>query len=112
MLDWWHAAVRFEHALQAARGLEAHIARRAERDLDRAKWRLWHGRRAGCRDRLAVMLRWTRRRHVRETPGADRLQRHITGLLGYLERNRAALVPYAARRRCGEPISTALWRAR
>jgi hypothetical protein len=28
-------------------------------------------------------------------------------LLAYLERNQGALVHYAARRRCGEPISTA-----
>ena len=107
VLGWWHAAVRFEHALQVARGLEARIARRAERDLDRAKWRLWHGRRAGCRDMLAAMLRWTGRRPAREAAGIDRLRRHVTGLLGYLERNAGALVPYAARRRRGEPISTA-----
>jgi hypothetical protein len=107
VLDWWHAAVRFEHASQTARGLEAQIARRAERDLERAKGRLWHGRRAGCRDRLAVLLRWTGRRHVREAAGIDRLRRHVTGLLGYLDRNAGALVPYAARRRRGKPISTA-----
>jgi hypothetical protein len=107
VLDWWHAAVRFEHASQTARGLEAPLARRAERDLERAKWRLWHGRRAGCRDRLATLLRWTRRRPVRKAAGVDRLRRHVTGLLGYLERNRGALVPYAARRRRGQPISTA-----
>ena len=35
------------------------------------------------------------------------LQRHVSELLSYLERNRAVLVPYAARRRRGEPISTA-----
>jgi hypothetical protein len=35
------------------------------------------------------------------------LQRHVRELLGYLERNEGALVHYAARRRCGEPISTA-----
>jgi hypothetical protein len=39
--------------------------------------------------------------------GIGRLQRHVRELLGYLERNRDALVPYAARRRRGEPISTA-----
>ena len=39
--------------------------------------------------------------------GIGRLQRHVSALLGYLERNRDALVPYAARRRRGEPISTA-----
>ena len=42
-----------------------------------------------------------------EAAGADRLRRHVTGLLGYLERNRGELVPYAARRRRGQPISTA-----
>src|SRR3954447_20725109 len=39
--------------------------------------------------------------------GIGRLQRHVAELLGYLERNRAALVHYAARRRRGEPLSTA-----
>ena len=39
--------------------------------------------------------------------GVGRLQRHVAELLGYLERNQDALVPYAARRRRGEPISTA-----
>src|SRR4051794_30519909 len=43
VLDWWHAAVRFEHALQAARGLgagtaDASLAHDAVRTLDRAKW--------------------------------------------------------------------------
>ena len=44
---------------------------------------------------------------MRDTAGLDRLRRHATGLLGHLERNQDALVPYAARRRRGEPISTA-----
>jgi hypothetical protein len=39
--------------------------------------------------------------------GISRLQRHVSELLGYLERNHGALVHYAVRRRCGEPISTA-----
>jgi hypothetical protein len=70
VLDWWHAAVRFEHASQTARGLEAPLARRAERDLERAKWRLWHGRRAGCRDRLAALLRWTGAGRCARRPGS------------------------------------------
>ena len=37
----------------------------------------------------------------------DKVRRHAADLLGYLDRNRAALVHYAARRRRGEPISTA-----
>jgi hypothetical protein len=60
VLDWWHAAVRFEHALQAARGLgagtaNAHLADEAVRGLQRAKWRLWHGRWPGCRHKLAAL---------------------------------------------------------
>ena len=39
--------------------------------------------------------------------GIERLQHHVSELLGYLERNEEALVHYAARRRRGEPISTA-----
>ena len=42
-----------------------------------------------------------------EAAGIGRLQRYVTALLGYLERNAEALVPYAARRRRGQPISTA-----
>ena len=44
---------------------------------------------------------------MREAAGIDRLQRHITSLVGDLERNQGALVPHASRRRRGEPISTA-----
>ena len=112
VLDWWHAAVRFEHALQAARGLgagtaDAHLADEAVRGLERAKWRLWHGRWPGCRRKLAALCRWTKRKPMRDVAGIGRLQRHVGDLLGYLERNQAALVHYAARRRRGEPISTA-----
>src|SRR5215218_6288873 len=110
VLDWWHAAVRFEHALQAARGLgtaDASLAQDAVRTLDRAKWCLWHGRWTGCRRKLAALRRWTRRQPMRDVAGIGRLQRHVSDLLGYFERNRDALVPYAARRRRGEPIATA-----
>src|SRR3954468_10194553 len=112
VLDWWHAAVRFEHARQAARGLGAgtadpHLANEAVRGLERAKWRLWHGRWTGCRRKLTALCRWTRRTPIREVAGMNRVQRRVGNLLGYLERNQAALVPYAARRRRGEPISTA-----
>jgi len=111
-LDWWHAAVRFEHALQAARGLGAgsvdtSLADAAVRGPERARWRLWHGRWPECRRKLAAPCRWARREPVRDVAGIGRLERHVSKLLGYLERNQGALVHYAARRRRGEPISTA-----
>jgi hypothetical protein len=112
VLDWWHAAVRFEHALQAARGLGAgstdtRLADEAVRGLKRAKWRLWHGRWQGCRSKLAALCRWARRTHIQDVAGIGRLEHHAGELLAYLERNQGALVHYAARRRNGEPISTA-----
>ena len=112
VLDWWHAAVRFEHALQAARGLGAgstdtRLADEAVRGLERAKWRLWHGRWPGCRRKLAALCRWARRTSIRGMAGIGRLEHHVGDLLGYLERNQEALVHYAARRRHDEPISTA-----
>ena len=111
VLDWWHAAVRFEHALQSARGLgrgmaDASLADAAVRGLERAKWRLWHGRWPGCRRRLAALHRWAARKTVRDLVGIGKLRQHVADLLGYLERNAAALVHYAARRRRGEPIAT------
>jgi len=71
VLDWWHAAVRFEHALQAAHGLgpgsaDTPLADAAVRGLERAKWRLWHGRGTGCRRKLAALCRWARRKPVRD----------------------------------------------
>src|ERR1700748_2624513 len=39
--------------------------------------------------------------------GIGRLEHHVGELPAYLERNQGALVHYAARRRNGEPISTA-----
>jgi hypothetical protein len=103
--------VRFEHALQAARGLgagtaDASFGNRAARGLERAKWRLWHGRWPGCRRRLAALCRGAERRSVRDVVGMDKLRQHAGDLLGYLERNETALVHYAARRRRGEPIAT------
>jgi hypothetical protein len=110
VLDWWHAAVRFEHALQAARGLgaaDANLAAEAVRGLERAKWRLWHGRWAGCRRKLAALCRWAQLTPISGLAGIGRLKHHVGELLAYLERNQGALVHYAARRRNGEPISTA-----
>jgi hypothetical protein len=82
VLDWWHVAIRFEHALQTARGLSAgaagaDLADEAVRNLERAKWRLWHGRWTGCWRKLAGLFRWTNGEHLRAVAGIDRLQRHI-----------------------------------
>jgi hypothetical protein len=66
-----------------------------------------HGRWPGCRRALAALHRWMRRGPMRDVAGVDKMRQHVAGLLGYLERNEAALVHYAARRRRVELIATA-----
>ena len=87
VLDWWHIAMRFEHALQAARGIGAgtgdtRLADETVLGLERVKWRLWHGRWTGCRRKLEALSRWTKRKHLRDVAGIDRIQRHVSELLG------------------------------
>jgi hypothetical protein len=53
------------------------------------------------------LRRWARRTSLRGLAGIGRLEHHVGELLAYLERNQGALVHYAARRRNGEPVSTA-----
>src|SRR4051794_18541610 len=88
---------------------------RLTRPAPTTRFATWNVRSGACgtgagRDagrKLAALCRCTRRTPMRDVAGIGRLQRHVSDLLGYLERNRDALVPYAARRRRGEPISTA-----
>jgi hypothetical protein len=112
VLDWWHIAMRFEHALQAARSLGAGTANGylhgyPVRDLESAKWKLWHGRSGSCLGRLAKLTSWFDSLHVREVRGAVAARRHISDLIEYLHANRHALVNYGGRRHDGLPISTA-----
>lgn len=112
VLDWWHIAMRFEHALQAARGIgagatSAYLRTYAVRDLDRAKWKLWHGRSSACLGRLAQLANWLTCGHVRDVRGAVATRRHVNDLIEYLHANRHALVNYGRRRHDGLPISTA-----
>jgi hypothetical protein len=112
VLDWFHIAMRFEHVLKSAAGLgagtaNAHLGALARRDIGGAKWRLWHGRWKGCLVKLAGVRGWTETRTIRDTVGVEVLRRHLKDLIVYLESNQAAMVNYGARRRRGEPISTA-----
>jgi hypothetical protein len=103
VLDWWHIAMRFEHALQAARGLGAgtdgaYLRSLPTRELGTAKLKLWHGRTDPCLGRLSNLLHWAR--------GASAARRHIRDLIEYLHANRRALVNYGQRRHDRLAIST------
>jgi hypothetical protein len=96
VLDWWHIAMRFEHALQAARGIgagatSACLRTYAVRDLDRAKWKLWHGRSSAYLGRLAQLANWLTCWQVRDVRGAVATRRHVNDLVEYLHANQRAL---------------------
>ncbi|WP_175492707.1 ISKra4 family transposase [Methylocapsa palsarum] len=112
LLDWRHIAMRFEHALQAARGIgqgttSAYLRTYAVRDLESAKWKLWHGRSSACLGRLAQSANWLDCGHVRDVRSAVATRRYVNDLIEYLHANRHALVNYGRRRHEGLPISTA-----
>ena len=112
VLDWFHIAMRFEHALQSARGLGAgtfsdYLQVHPIRELGGSKWRLWHGRSSACLGRLARLMHWFDAAHVREVRGAAAVQRHISDLIEYLHANPLALVNYGQRHHDRLPISTA-----
>src|SRR5215208_355413 len=74
----------------------------------------WSGRNGACGTAAgpgagASLQAYTagRSANTYEVAGIDRLQRHVSELLGYLERNQDMPVHYAALRRRDEPISTA-----
>ncbi|AZG78822.1 hypothetical protein [Methylocystis rosea] len=82
VLDWFHIAMRFEHTLQAARGLgagtdKAYLHNYPIRELQSAKWKLWHGRSSSCLGRLASLAHWLDAAHVRDARSADAARRHI-----------------------------------
>ena len=111
VLDWFHVAMRFEHALRTAVGVgaetvDAYIGNIVHRDVEHAKWRLWHGRWRGCLIKLVGVCRWTRAKSTANVKGVQTLRRHLRDLIAYLEANRSGLVNYGARYRRRELIST------
>jgi hypothetical protein len=113
VLDWFHIAMCFEHVLRATAGvgagtIDAHLGAAPRRDIERAKWCLWHGRWKRCLVKLVTTFRWSEAQCIRDAAGIETLRRHLRDLIDYLEANTAMLVNYGARRRQGKPISTAL----
>ena len=84
ILDWFHIAMRFEHLLQRARGLQKEAPERSDRLinlLESAKWRLWHGQSGRSMDRP---------REVQEDT-ENIFRQRVSEMIRYLELNRGLL---------------------
>lgn len=101
ILDWFHIGMKFEHLIQALRGLkgvDSHERDWLIRRVEGAKWLLWHGKPDRCIERLMALRRDT---------GWAGKSNALGRLIRYLNRGRELLVNYGARRAQGQPISSA-----
>ena len=119
ILDWFHLAMRFQHATQAASGLLADNARRVQakavivEEVERLRWRIWNGKAKNAKrsiDRIRkVMHVYKRERspHTNSTP-SRRLWHALHNIDEYLRGQSSWLVNYARRYRAGLRVGTSI----
>jgi hypothetical protein len=111
ILDWFHLAMRFQHAIQVARGLSQQQIPSPAKSwltgrLDRAKWCIWSGKSAKGLRYLQSVQAWLTPWRARETPALVRLSSALRDLVMYLNSNRDSLPNYGKRYRADQPIAT------
>jgi hypothetical protein len=108
VLDWFHIGMRFQNLTQLAKGLEeADDSPKREsilKDIDGAKWYLWHG----CPHRAMQRLESLTYDVYAMPDGATKTK--LAAKLGecqtYIENNQDFIVNYGDRFRHGEPIAS------
>ncbi len=109
ILDWFHLAMYFQIVLQMATPLkrwrynEKHTV---VEEIERIKWKFWHGQHQGGRERLQLLATWIGLHASTRT--RDKLVRRLFDLFHYVEDNADYLVHYSRRHRDGLPISSAM----
>jgi hypothetical protein len=110
VLDWFHIAMRVTVMTQMAKGVYSqespHVVADLEKNLERAKWYLWHGnvfRVLQVVDTLQMDLET-----IEESPERRKLLKAIREFGGYIAANKPYIPNYGDRYRNGEPISTAM----
>jgi hypothetical protein len=108
ILDWFHIAMRFQNLIQIAKGLPEgeDLPRREQivRDLEGAKWHLWHGCWYRCINRLESLTFDAAAFDMCEA--GRKLAAKLDECITYLERNRGFIVDYGDRYRHGEVIAS------
>jgi hypothetical protein len=112
-LDWFHLAMRIQHAAQAAKRWPADTpgeredgARLAEA-VERIRWRLWHGQVQRALDLIGETLAWLGGMAEAAPAAAAKVAASLRGLETYVSGQAGLIIDYAKARRRGEPISTA-----
>jgi hypothetical protein len=81
VLDWFHIGKKFQTVQNA-------LGEALEASLERAKWKLWHGKAEEALAKLALL-----RNNITDEAHKSKM----TGLYNYIERNQAYIVNYDER---------------
>ena len=118
--DWFHIAMRLQHAKQAASGLSTDTPDRMQAkavivpEVERLHWRIWNGKARNARrtlDRVRkVMHVFQGERSCRTTavPSSRKLWRALREVDTYLRGQSSRLVNYAKRYRAGLRVGTSI----
>jgi hypothetical protein len=117
--DWFHIAMRLQHATQAASGLPIDQPRRVRAkvaiiaEVDRLHWRIWNGKAKDAQitiERIRKFMHYyTAKRGERNKGGSARKLWHAYHEVNeYLHNQSARLVNYAARYRAGLRVGTSV----
>ncbi|MFL5282244.1 MAG: ISKra4 family transposase [Rhodopila sp.] len=117
--DWFHIAMRLQHARQAASGLTADKPSRTRAktaivtEVERLRWRLWNGKAKDATvtlDRIRPLMRAYRGEQSTRHGGVSsrKLWTAVREVHDYVRGQAARLVNYAARHRAGHRVGTSL----
>ena len=113
VLDWFHLAMRIQHAAQAAKRWPADTPSEREDGVrladavERIRWRLWHGQARRALDLIGETLGWLEGMADAAPAAAAKVAALLRGLETYVSGQADLIIDYAAARRRDEPISTA-----
>jgi hypothetical protein len=117
-LDWFHIAMRLQHAEKTAGTLPADTAERENAkavivtEIDRLRWRIWNGKAKDARITLErirqVMPVFQGEGDRKRDPSSRRLWTALREIDRYLTSQSAWLVNYAERHRAGLRVGTSI----
>ena len=117
ILDWFHLAMRLQHAKLAAGSLAADEPDQQQAkaaivdEVERLHWRAWHGKAENARltlKRVRKLLPAFKGGHGKAGEPARKLRRALGKVDGYLRNQSAWLVNYAERHRAGLRVGTSI----
>jgi hypothetical protein len=111
VLDWFHIGMKFQNLKQVAKGIngptDGSLRHHASAQLERVKWRFWHGQVERGLIGLVRLRQWAHARCFGHIPAMAKLGHVLLDVIRYLEANADSLPNYGRRYRAGRRISTA-----